>query len=182
MVPEAPTTHYVRRNVSSTCNSSGSALWASAKDIKPLVDANFHIEAIEFAYHQSPIRFSPIYYQNPEFMSRSPSGQTILFGCSLKLRTIGELEKIPPVLEYLLDSVRDWPDRGFPHRVGQQHTGCTTNPLHCKSGGHCPLVDEIEQAWTGVEERDRAFISKLDQANVKHLILVCLLRYTNTGS
>jgi len=86
---EAPKAHYVRRNVSSACNSSGSALWASAKDIKPLVDANFHIEAIEFAYHQSPIRFSPIYYQNPGFMSRPPSGQTILFGYSLMLCTIG---------------------------------------------------------------------------------------------
>jgi len=114
---EAPTTHFVRRDVSSTCNSSGSALWASAKDIKPLVDANFHTEAIESAYHQSPTRFSPIYYQNPGFMSRLPSGQTILFGCSLKLRTIGELKKIPPVLEYLLDSVRDWPDQDLPYRV-----------------------------------------------------------------
>jgi len=51
-------------------------------------------------------------------MSRPPSGQTILFGCSLKLRTIGELEKIPPVLEYLLDSVRDWPDNFALYKVG----------------------------------------------------------------
>jgi len=179
---EAPTTHYVRRNVSSTCNSSGSALWASAKNIKPLVDANFHTEAIEFAYHQSPIRFSPIYYQNPGFMSRPPSGQTILFGCSLKLRTIGELEKIPPVLEYLLDSVRDWPQKYFVYTVGQRHRNCTTNSLYCKSGEYWYLVDEIEQAWTGAEDSDRAFISRLDQANVKYLIMVCLPRYTNTGS
>jgi len=114
---EALTTHYVCRNVSSTCNSSGSALWASAKNIKPLVDANFHTEGIEFAYHQSPIRFSPIYYQNPGFISRPPNGQTILFGCSLKLRTIGELRMIPPILEYLLDSVHDWPKMSFPSYI-----------------------------------------------------------------
>jgi len=179
---EALATHYIRRNVSSTCNSSGSALWASAKNIKPLVDANFHTEAIEFAYHQSPIRFSPIYYQNPGFASPPPSGQTILFGCSLKPRTVGELKKIPPVLEYLLDSIRGWPDSDVFYRVGQKHRNCTTNSLYCKSGEHWPLMDEIEQAWRGVEETDRAFISRLDQFDIRHLILVCLLRYTNTGS
>jgi len=173
---EALTTNFVGRNVSSACNSSGSALWASTKNIKPLVDANFHTEAIEFAYHQSPIRFSPIYYQNPGFMSRPPSGQTILFGCSLKLRTIGELQKIPPVLEYLLDSVRDWPTGVLHYRVSQKHTGCTTNSLHCKAGDRWQLVDEIEQVWVGVEERDRALISKLDQANLRTLILVCMPR------
>ena len=96
------TTNSDARNISSTCNSSGSTLWASAKNIKPLVDANRHTEAIEFGYHQSPIRFSPIYYQNPGSTSPSPSGQTILFGCPLELRTVGELKKIPLVLEYLL--------------------------------------------------------------------------------
>ena len=34
-----------------------------------------------------------------------PEVQTILFGCPLELRTIGELKKIPLVLEYLLDDV-----------------------------------------------------------------------------
>jgi len=115
---EVMTTNFVGRNVSSTCNSSGSALWASAKNIKPLVDANFHTEAIEFAYHQSPIRFSPIYYQNPGSKSSAPSGQTILFGCPLELCTVGELKKIPPVLEYLLDSVRRWPDPWDSYTVG----------------------------------------------------------------
>jgi hypothetical protein len=95
------------RNISSTCNSSGSELWASAKNIKPLIDANCHTEAIEFAYHQSPIQFSPIHYQNPGSKSPSPSGQTILFGCPLELRTVGDLKKIPPVLQYLLDSGDD---------------------------------------------------------------------------
>jgi len=173
---EAPTTHLVRRNVSSTCNSSGSALWASAKNIKPIVDANFHTEATEFAYHQSPIRFTPIYYQNPGSMSHSPSGQTILFGCSLKLRTIGELRKIPPVLEYLLYSVYDWPTvYGDVYRVGQEHISWTTNSFYYKPGERWQLVDEIEQGWTGVEDSDRALISKLDQASLRFLILVCLL-------
>jgi hypothetical protein len=124
---EALTTNFIGRNVSSTCNSSGSALWASAKNIKPLVDANCHTEAIEFAYHQSPIRFSPIYYQNPGSESRSPSGQTILFGCSLELCTVGELKKIPPVLEYLLDSVHD--RYMGTYRVGQKPRNRSTNSL-----------------------------------------------------
>jgi len=173
---EALTANFVGRDVSSTCNSSGSALWASAKNIKPLVDANLHTEAIEGAYHQSPIQFSPIYYRNPGSKSSAPSGQTILFGCSLELCTVGGLKKIPPVLEYLLEPVNDWPAvyRNV-YGVGQEHRGWTTNSLYCKSGEHWPLVDEIEQAWTGVEESDRAFISSLDQANIRHLILVCLL-------
>jgi len=82
--------------------------------MKPLVDANCHKEAIEFAYHQSPIRFSPIYYRNAGSMSSAPNGQTILFGCPLELCTVGELKKIPPVLEYLLDSVHHWPVRSLP--------------------------------------------------------------------
>jgi hypothetical protein len=43
-------------------------------------------------------------------------------------------------------------------------------------------VIEVEQGWTGVEDRDRAFIAKLVQANLWFLILVCLLRYTVTES
>ena len=105
---ETLTTNLIARNVSSTCNSSGSAIWASAKNIKPLADANCHTEAIGFAYHQSPNRFPPIHYQNPGSKSLSPSGQTILFGCPLELCTVGEQKKIPPVLEYLLDSINDW--------------------------------------------------------------------------
>ena len=42
-----------------------------------------------------------------------------------------------------------------------------------------PLVNELEQAWTSVEESDRAIISKLAlQDNHKILILVCPLQYT----
>ena len=39
-----------------------------------------------------------------------------------------------------------------------------------------PLVNELEQAWTGVEESDRAIISSLvSQHDHTALILVCLL-------
>jgi len=174
--PEALTTNLIGRNISSTCNSSGSAIWASSKNIKPLVDANCHTEAIEVAYHQSPLRFSPIHYRNTGSKSLSPSVQTILFGCSLELRTVGEQTKIPAVLEYLLDSVRDWPPRLFDDfDVGEKHGICTTYSLYSKMVEYWPLVDEIEQAWTGVEERDRAIISKLvPQDNNRFLIMVCL--------
>ena len=120
--PEALMTDLIGRNISSTCNSSGSVIWASAKDIKPLVDANCHTEAIEFSYDQSPIRFSPNHYRNPGSKSLSSSDQTILFGCPLELCTVGELKKIPPVLEYLLDSVDYWQE-GKPYGapVGQKH-------------------------------------------------------------
>ena len=173
--PEVLTTNLIGRNISSTCNSSGSAIWASAKDIKPLVDANCHSEAIEFAYHQSPIQFSPIHYRNHESKSHSPSGDTILFGSPLELHTVGELKKIPPVLEYLLDSVRDWPNSYTPGLfvVGQNRS------LYYRMWKSWPLVNELEQAWTGVEENDRATISKLvPQGNHRRLILVCPLRYT----
>ena len=165
-------TNLIGRNISSTCNSSGSAIWASAKDIKPLVDANCHTEAIEFAYHQSPIRFSPIHYRNHESKSHSPSGDTILFGCPLELCTVGKLKKIPPVLEYLLDSVRDWPDQNsvsldlvLANIRNQKHYSVMRK--------YWPLVNELEQAWTSVEESDRAIISKLVlQDNHRTLILV----------
>ena len=129
--PEALTTDFIARNISSTCNSSGSVIWASAKNIKPLVDANCHTEAIEAASRQSLIRLVPIHYRNPGSESRPPSGQTILFGCPLELHTVGELKKIPPILEYLLDSVRDWRDLIFDYvEVGQKHRNCTTNSLY----------------------------------------------------
>ncbi len=170
----------IGRNLSSTCNSSGSAIWASAKNIKPLVDANCHTEAIEVAYHQSPIRFSPIHYRNPGSKSSSPSGQTILSGCPLELRTVGELTIIPPVLEYLLDSISYWPLTSMgSFAVGQKQGNCTTNSLYSKMETYWPLVNEIEEAWTGVEERDRAIISKFVlQDNHRFLIMVRLVRYT----
>jgi len=177
---EALITNLIGRNLSSTCNLSGSAVWASAKNIKPLVDANCHMEAIELAYHQSPIRFSPICYRNPGSKSHSPSGQTILFGCPLELRTVGELGKIPPVLEYLLDSVCHWPRYlSIPIDVGQKQGNCTTNSLYSKMDTYWPLVNELEEAWTSVEERDRAIISNLVRRdNHSVLIMVCLVRYT----
>jgi hypothetical protein len=173
LAPEALTSHFIGRNISSTCNSSGSALWASAKNIKPLIDANCHIEAIELAYHQSPL-FSPIYYRNPGSTSRSSSGQTILFGCPLELRTVGGLKKIPLILEYLLDSVQTKSEnKNWWHPVGQKHINCTTNSLHCKSDKWWTKMNGIEQAWTGVEATDRAIISNFVQDDVHSLIKVC---------
>ena len=169
--PEALTTNVIGRNISSTCNSSGSTIWALAKDIKPLVDANCHTEAIELAYHQSPTQFSTIHYRNPGSKSHSPSGDTILFGCPLELCTVGELKKIPPVLEYLLDSVHDWPAWVHYYHPLQVPDAEMWRNWH--------LVNELERAWTGVEETDRAIISKLiPQGNHRILILVCLLQYT----
>ena len=174
--PEAVTTNLTGRNISSTCNSSGSAIWASAKDIKPLVDANCHTEAIESAYHQSPIRFSPIHYRNHESKSHSPSGDTILFGCPLELCTVGELKKIPRVLEYLLDSVRDWPNHLL---FSIESAKDQKQELYSAMWKYWPLVNELEQAWTGVEESDRAIISMLVlQDNHRFLILVCPFQYT----
>ena len=178
---EALTINLIVRNISSTCNSSGSGIWASAKNIKPLIDANCHTEAIEFAYHQSPIRFPPIHYQHPGSDSLSPSsGRTILFGSPLELHTVGEVKKIPPVLEYLLDSVYDWPGYEKLFTVGQKHVHCTSSSLYSKMGAYLPLMNGLEQAWTGVEDADRAIISKIapqprDRAS---LIMVCRLRCT----
>ena len=134
---------------------------------------------MEFEYHQSLTRFPPIHYQHPESKSLSPSGQTVLFGCPLELHTVGELKKIPPILEYLLDSVNDW-QIGLPYSppVGQQHTGCTSNSLYSKLEVFWSLANKLEQAWTGVEEADRAIISTLAPQN-RHrvfLILVCPLQ------
>ena len=136
------------------------------------------MEALEAACHQSPIRFSPIHYQNPGSKSLSPGGQTILFGCPLELCTVGEQKKIPPVLEYLLDSVHDWPDlysRSL--SVSQKHGNCcTADSLYEKIEKYWPLANELEQIWTGVEENDRDIISKLAlQDNHRFLILVCAL-------
>ena len=169
----------IGRNISSTCNASGSAIWASAKNIKPLVDANCHTEAIEVAYHQSPIRFSPIHYRNPGSTSHSPGGQTILFGCPLELHTVGELAKIPPVLEYLLDSVHEWRYVLFRFSaVCQKQGNRSADSLYSKMEKYWPLVNELEQAWTGVEENDRAITARLvSQHNHSDLIMVCVIRY-----
>ena len=99
---EAPRTDYLGSNVSSTCNSAGSALWALTKNMKPLVDANCHTEAIGLANDRSPIQFSPILYKHPGSNSGHPAGQTMLFGCRPELRTDGQQKKGPPILEYLL--------------------------------------------------------------------------------
>jgi len=127
------------------------------------------------------MRFSPIYYRNPGSKSRPPSGQAILFGCPLELRTVGELKKIPPILEYLLDLVHDW-HVPYPtdYTVGQKRRDCATNSLYCKSMERWSLANEIEQAWTGVEESDRAMVSQLSKGYQRFLIKVCSLLYTIT--
>ena len=179
--PKVLMSNFIARNISSTCSSSGSEIWASTKNIKPLVDANYHTEAIEFAYHQSPIRFPPTHYQNPISKSLAPNGQTILFGCPLEPRIVGELNRIPLVLEYLLDSLQRWPEVNFYYnRVGQKHRNCTTNSLYYEVEEYWPLVNELEQAWTGVEETDRAMVSRLalQDTNCMFLIMVFPLQYT----
>ncbi len=56
---------------------------------------------------------------------------------------------------------------------------CTTNSLYSKMETYWPLVNVIEEAWTGVEEHDRAIISNLvQQDNHRFLIMVRLVRYT----
>ena len=46
--------------------------------------------------------------------------------------------------------------------------------------GFYPLINQLEQAWTGVEETDRSIISTLTPQDGDRtlLIMVCLLRYT----
>ena len=120
-------------------------------------------------------RFSPIHYRSHELKSPIPSGQTILFGCPLELCTVGELRKPPPVLQYLLDSVQDWPPQsfGFYRNLGQKDI------LYSMMAKCWPLVNKLEKAWTGVEESDRAILSKLAlQDNQGLLLMVCLHRST----
>ena len=177
---ETLTTNWISRDISSTCSASGSALWASAKNIKPLVDANRHKETIELAYHKSPIRFSPIHYQNPGIEPPSPGGQTILFGCPLELRTMGELKWIPPILELLFFFVRNQHiDYPLSYQVRQKWRNCiTTNSRHWKAETWWPLVNNLEQAWTGLIQHDRDYISKFVTRDHLGLILVCLPSYT----
>ena len=85
------------------------------------------------------------------------------------------------MLEYLLDSLNYWQDglNSVPP-VSQQHRGCTSNSLYSKPGVFLPLAKELEQAWTGVEETDRAIISSLapQTSHRIFLILVCLPQCT----
>ena len=128
--PDALTTNSIARNISSTCNSSGSVIWALAKNIKPLVDANCHTETIEVASRRSLIRLAPIHYRNPGSQSGSHNDQKILFGCPIELCTVGKLKRIP-VLEYLLDSVHAWPNQCYESfQVSQRHRSYTTNSLY----------------------------------------------------
>ena len=130
MALEAPRTDYLGSNISSTCNSAGSALWASTKNIKPLVDANCHTEAIELANPRSRIQFSPILYKRPGSNSGRPVSQTILFGWPVELRTDGQQKKVPRVLEYLLYQFTLKPEAISGLSVSQGTDIITNNSLH----------------------------------------------------
>ena len=127
---ETPRTDCLSSNISSTCNSAGSALWASTKNIKPLVDANCHTEDIELANDRSRIQFSPILYKRPGSNSGHPGSQTILFGWPIELRTDKQQTIIPPILEYLLHHV---PSSSVPYPnfyVSQGTAIITNSSLH----------------------------------------------------
>ena len=107
MALEARGTDHLGSNVSSTCNSAGSALWALTKNMKPLVDANCHTEAIELSNERSPIQFSPVLYKNPGTDSEHGAGQTMLFGCRPEPHIDGQQKKAPPIFVYLLEGISD---------------------------------------------------------------------------
>ena len=88
------------------------------------------------------------------------------------------MKRIPPVLEYLLDSVQHWPARYLNlGNIGRN------DRLYIIMEDWWPLANEIEKAWTGVGESDRAIISKLvPQDDHMFLIMVCLLRGTDRKS
>ena len=56
--------------------------------------------------------------------------------------------------------------------VGQKHSNYTTNSLYSKIRKCWPLANELEQAWTGVEETDRSIISKLAQQDDCRFLLI----------
>ena len=169
---EAPRTDHLGSNVSSTCNSAGSALWALTKNMKPLVDANCHTEAIELANERSPIQFLPILYKYSGPNSGRPASQTMLFGCRPELRNDGQQKKVPPVLEYLLQGVTPFSSNLDENRLTLQ-----------KTQDYWAIVNGIEQAWTGIEELDRASVSKWDRDTRICLTEVGYLpSYTTTGS
>ena len=105
--------------------------------------------------------------------SGRPASQTMSFGCPLELRTDGQQKKVPPVLEYLLQG-------GVTPSSSDLDENCLTLR---KIQDHWAIVNEIEQAWTGAEELDRASVSKWDRDTRIRLTKVCCLpSYTTTGS
>ena len=130
MALEAPRTDYLGSSISRTCNSAGSALWALAQNIKPLVDANRHTEAIEFANDRSRVQFSPVLYKGPGSNSGRPARQTVLFGWPVELRTDGQQKKVPPILEYLLHQFTLKPAMISGFSVSQGTDIITNNSLH----------------------------------------------------
>jgi hypothetical protein len=88
------------------------------------VDANCHTEAIELLYHQSPIKFPPLLYQNARYQLIPQIGQAILFGCPLELHTDGQLNKVPPILQYLFDSIE------YTNRTNAEDCGYLVSQKH----------------------------------------------------
>ena len=123
---EALRTDYLGSNLSSTCNSAGSALWALAKNMKPLVDANCHTEAIELGNDRSPIQFSPILYKNPGTDSEHRAGQIMLFGCRPEPHIDGQQKEAPSIFVYLLEGTSD-PDNCYWIASVSQRTDIITN-------------------------------------------------------
>ena len=181
---DAPRTDYLGSNVSSTCNSAGSALWALTKNMKPVVDANCHTEAIELANERSPIEFSPIFYKYSGPNSGRPADHTMLFGCRPELRTDRRKKKVKLVLEYLLQGVTPSYSVTPSQDVTPFLSGSDKNRLTLwKTQDYWAIVNKIEQAWTGIEELDRAWVSKWDRGTRCHLTEVgCPPSYTTTGS
>jgi hypothetical protein len=85
--------------------------------------------------------------------------------------------RVPTQSSYFLDSAHAWPAPDSGIAVGEDSKNWTSS-LYCKSGECWSLVNEIEQAWTGVEESDYTFISQLVHGTHGSLITVCLLRCT----
>ena len=71
----------------------------------------------------------------------------------------------------------------FPYLYVRHRESEQTNSLHAKAHESWALVNEVEQAWTGVEEKDKAFISKYDLHDQITLLMVGpLLSDTTTES
>jgi hypothetical protein len=145
-----------------------------SKDIKPLVDASYHTEAIELSYHQSPIEFPLLLYQNARYQFTPQSGQAILFGCPLELHMDGQLNKVPPILQYLFDSIEDtrhFKAEDCSYLVSQKKKFEQTSHSG-KTQKYWDQVNELEQAWSGVEEKDRALVLKHDKPTCVALLMV----------
>jgi hypothetical protein len=129
------------------------------------------------------IQFSPILYKNPGSNSGRPAGPNNPIRVPPELRTDGQQKKVPPILEYLLHQFTPGSVVILGLLSESRHRYCNKQLTPWKVHEYWPLVNEIEQAWTGEEELDRALLSKYDALTRRRLIQVgCLPSYTTTGS